>query len=141
MKNNIFDCLHKEYPVAQANAAANIARYRENQSNRPSSGRGRGRGGRDRRIQRRVRGRGQDTDNQKFAQSLVDRVDNIMTARNNNNNNNNNGQGVLQGGNVGYGDGPPAVVNVAQAPPDNQNLSRFGNDSISGSKGSPPGQN
>ena len=67
---------------------------------------------------------------------MADRVDNIMTARNNNNNN---GQGVAQGGNVGGG--PQAVVNVAQAPLDNQNPPRFCNDSISGSTGSPPGQN
>ena len=78
----------------------------------------------------------QDTDNQQFAQSVADRVDNIMTAHNNNNNN---GQGRAQGGNVGGG--PPAVVNLAQAPPDNQNPPIFGNDSISGSTGAPSGQN
>ena len=60
-----------------------------------------------------------------------------MTARNNNNNNN--GQGVAQGGNVGGG--PPAVVNVAQEPLDNQNPPKFGNESISGSTGAPPGHN
>ena len=63
-------------------------------------------------------------------------MDNNITACNNNNNN---GQGLAQGGNVGGV--PLALVNVAQAPPDNQNPPRFGNKYISGSTGDPPGQN
>ena len=116
MKNKVVVCLHKEYPVAQENVAANISRYREYLSNRPSGGRGRGRGGSDRRSRGKRRGRGQDTDNKQFVHSVADHMDNFMTAHNNNNNN---GQGVAQGGNVGGR--PPAVVNVAQAPPDNKN--------------------
>ena len=59
-----------------------------------------------------------------------------MTARNNNNNN---GQGVAQGGNVGGG--PPAVMNMAQAPPDKLNPPRSRNDSISGYTGAFTGHN
>ena len=67
MKNKVVVCLHKEDPVAQVNAAANLPRYREYQSNRPSGVRGCGRGKRNRRILGIGRGRGQGADNKQFS--------------------------------------------------------------------------
>ena len=67
MRNKVVVCLHKEDPVDQANAAANLARYHKYQSNRPSGGIGRGRGGRYRRSHGIGRVRVHDTCNQKFS--------------------------------------------------------------------------